>query len=248
MMLNNLTLPGPVINDQGLLGSIEDMFKNMSQQHDMGLLGLGLAGGGMGSLSSNPMLALLAILGQNQQPNASQAAMQKPAETAPAANDLAFMPNDYTPLSRDKSAMLQQLKQYAAMTYPDNPIMQQVAITQAIQESGLMGEGSQLATRYNNLFGIKAPGTAGRVNMPTFEDYSSGRQRVNANFGANKSPIDSFMQHKNLLTKSQRYQPVLAANNPYDAFAALKKSGYATDRNYVNNLSNVYNRYVAPLY
>lgn len=150
-------------------------------------------------------------------------------------------------LSQDKTAMLQQLKQSAQAAYPDNPMMQQVAITQAIHESGLMGRPSQLASKYNNYFGIKAPGTAGTVNMRTGEFLNGKNTTVNAGFGRNNSPSDSFMQHRNLMSKG-RYQPVVNSQNPYDAFTALQRAGYATDPAYANKLNATYQRYVAPLY
>jgi flagellum-specific peptidoglycan hydrolase FlgJ len=149
-------------------------------------------------------------------------------------------------LPADKQQMLAQLKQNAQIAFPGNPVMQQVAITQAIHESGLMGTPSKLA-RQNNLFGIKAPGNAGIVNMPTGEVINGQSTTVNANFGRNKSPVDSFMQYRDLMAKN-RYKPVIAANNPFDAFNALQRAGYATDPKYAQKLNRVYSQYVDPLY
>lgn len=146
----------------------------------------------------------------------------------------------------DKQQRLAMLKEQAMQAYPDNPTMQQVAITQAIHESGLMGTPSKLALQ-GNLFGIKAPGTAGTVNMDT-EEYGNGTPyRTTAAFGANTSPADSFRQHAGLMGNN-RYGAVRQAQSPMDAFAALQKAGYATDPQYSQKLNRVYNQFVAPLY
>lgn len=148
------------------------------------------------------------------------------------------------------STMMPQLIASAQSAYPDNPTMQQVAVTQAIHESGLAGRPSDLATQNNNYFGIKAsrsfPGTAGSVDYPTTEYVGGSPSKVNQGFAANNSMQDSFNQHANLMTGSDRYNPVLQAQNPLDAFGALQKAGYATDPNYADNLSSVWGKYVAP--
>ncbi len=223
--------------------------------------GLGIDGNtagllGMAMTSKNPSqaikkIAMMQMLSQNDQPQqpsyieqnyAPQAAdymgtgVQAPTSTNPALN-----------LPTNKQEMLQQLKASAVAAYPGNPTMQQVAMTQAIHESGLMGHPSQLASQYNNYFGIKAPGTAGSVNMKTNEFLNGSNQMVNAGFGRNANMGDSFMQHQHLM-QNKRYQPVMAAQNPAAAFGALKQAGYATDPNYPNKLNATYQRYVAPLY
>lgn len=152
-----------------------------------------------------------------------------------------------TNLPSNKQELLSQLKANAELAYPNNPTMQQVAITQAIHESGLMGRPSQLASKYNNYFGIKAAGTGGTINMGTNEFMGGRNQMVNAGFGRNNSMGDSFVQHRNLMG-NKRYAPVMSAQNPTQAFQALQHSGYATDPAYARNLNNVYGRYVAPMY
>jgi flagellar protein FlgJ len=238
-----------------------DMFENMSPQQlqNMGLLGLSLMNQGNRG-QNNPMLSLAMaqmMRGQNSQQQ-QQAAMPQTQPTGSyeeVTNLPASVPNSAaanTQLPADKQQMLMMLKSQAAQAYPDNPMMQQVAITQAIHESGLMNKPSQLASQYNNLFGIKAskafPGTAGAVNMNTQEVYGGKPQMVNDGFARNASVADSFIQHRNLITGAKRYAPVVSAQNPTAAFQALQQAGYATDPRYANKLDNVYNRYVAQLY
>jgi flagellum-specific peptidoglycan hydrolase FlgJ len=138
------------------------------------------------------------------------------------------------------------LKQAAAVAYPGNPIMQQVALSQAILESGAPGRMSQLATKNNNLFGIKAPGTQGTTQMNTTEYVNGLPTSMTQGFGKNDSVQDSFMQHRNLLTRMGRYEPVLESQSPQQAFLELQKAGYATDPNYAKKLNKIYNIYVQP--
>lgn len=147
---------------------------------------------------------------------------------------------------------INQLRALAMQTYPDNPVMQQVAISQAILESGNPGHMSSLATKNNNLFGIKgsntAPGTANNVPMNTTE-YSNGTPNISrADFSSNANLDDSFNQHKQLLTNLPRYANVLNATTPQKAFSSLQSANYATDPNYAKKLNNVWQNYVQPLY
>jgi len=152
----------------------------------------------------------------------------------------------------NSSELLSQATLAAKNVYPDNPLMQKVALSQAILESGLMGSPSQLATKHNNLFGIKAsrsfPGTGGTVGMQTLEYVGGQPSRMTQDFATNQTLEDSFRQHQNLLSGSSRYDPVMKAANPEEAFAALQKAGYATDPNYAKKLGSIYGQYVAPLY
>src|SRR5258708_39515719 len=93
-------------------------------------------------------------------------------------------------LSPDKGEMLQQLKSAAEQAFPNNPTMQQVAITQAIHESGLMGTPSKLAPQ-NNLFGIKAPGTAGTLAKPRRENSEGGNRKTNARGAPNNNGVQT---------------------------------------------------------
>lgn len=139
---------------------------------------------------------------------------------------------------------LEQLKELAEQAWPDNQMMQQLAMSQAIQESGLPGNMSGLATKAHNLFGIKGPGT----REITTEYYGNNPLAELASFTKNDSPLASFMEHKNLLTESPRYSSVLSAKSLPDAFQALQKGGYATDPNYAKNLNRIFNTYVKNLY
>jgi peptidoglycan hydrolase FlgJ len=174
-------------------------------------------------------------------------------EVTPQAS-LQVAPTNYTPATPSKGfqEMLPQLMDAAKQAYPDNHTMQKVALSQAVLESGLTGKPSALATQNNNYFGIKAsrsfPGTAGTVDYGTTEYIGGQPSNINQGFAANNSMLDSFKQHANLMQGASRYQPVMQAQSPEDAFAALQSAGYATDPNYANKLNSIYGQYIAPAY
>jgi flagellum-specific peptidoglycan hydrolase FlgJ len=221
--------------------SLLDLVQNNTPA--LGLIGLSIMNAGQ--INPTQLMAALSAAQQNVAPQSDNynPMPRLPDQQAQSTNQ-GIVPFKIT---GDTQNTLNTLKTQAAQAYPDNPNLQQVAITQALLESGLLSHPSQLAMNSNNLFGIKGQGTAGSVNMPT-QEYSSGQmQNVNSNFAQNKTIADSFMQHRNLLNKP-RYAPVLASQTPSDAFNALQRAGYATDPNYANKLNNIYTNYVAPLY
>lgn len=147
---------------------------------------------------------------------------------------------------------LSNLQNAAANVYPDNPMMQQVAVTTAILESGGLSGKSNPLIKANNLFGIKAsksfPGNKGNLSVTTTE-YINGRPvKLKQNFAANDSLEDSFRQFDSLISGAKRYRNVRNANDPVEAFEAMARAGYATDPRYAKKLSQIYSRHVQPLY
>ncbi len=213
----------------------------------MGMLGLLLL-----RQANNPNFNVgkaLGMLNSNMSQMTPMPQIQQPQAVSPVSP---VTPNMSTPtninLSPEVQAqegdMLSRLRAAAEASYPNSPIMQQVALTQAIHESGALGKGSKLASEYNNYFGIKSPKG---VSMQTQEYYNGQPSQINDSFATNNTMQDSFNQYKNLISKP-RYQSVMSAQDPNSAFAALQKSGYATDPRYAQKLQSVYNRYVQPLY
>lgn len=119
----------------------------------------------------------------------------------------------------------------AQAIYKDNPTMAKLATAQAIQESNLNGTPSTLASKHNNLFGIKGTGSAGSVTMPTHEFVNGHMVVVPQQFAAYKTPEDAMIAHKALMS-GKRYKGVMNAANISDATDELGRSGYATDPNY----------------
>ena len=145
---------------------------------------------------------------------------------------------DYNDLS------VKGLVESAKAIYGDTP-MAKLAATQAILESGLYkGKPSRLAKEGYNLFGIKGQGNAGSINLPTTEHVGMDNIKIDADFAKYSDYKSSFEGHKKLMSK-QRYANVWNARNEYEAFQSVKDAGYATDRNYPNLLSSVYDKYVS---
>lgn len=161
-------------------------------------------------------------------------------------------------LTSDPKVNISRIIQAAHATNTDNPIVADLSAAQAILESGLQSKPSQLAIKYNNLFGIKGTGTGkvidgkmkNRVNLPT-KEYSQahGWEEVDQFFAVNASLEDSFKQHRELFERGtrdnpKRYLPVLKAKTFEEAAQAVRKAGYATDPAYPGKLIAVYNKYI----
>jgi flagellum-specific peptidoglycan hydrolase FlgJ len=148
-------------------------------------------------------------------------------------------------LTSQQAMTMDIMRQAAAKVYPDNPMMQQVALSQAMLESGI-NFNSGLA-RQNNFFGIKAKkGSGAQMNTIEYENGVPVKQA--ATFATNETPHQSFEQHRRLIFDAPRYDPVEAAKTPEEAFAQLQRAGYATDPRYAAKLKRIYQRHVAPLY
>ena len=140
-------------------------------------------------------------------------------------------------------ASIQILVDAALNIWEDDLIRAKLAVTQAVHESNWIKGPSLLASKYNNLFGIKGSGTGGSVNLMTTE-YEKGEYiRVRQPFAVNLSLSDSFQQHKNLIMKP-RYVSVRGSRTLGQAFQAVWKSGYATDPKYPQKLIDVYDTYI----
>lgn len=119
-------------------------------------------------------------------------------------------------------------------------ILQDLCLTQAVHESNLLRSPSQLAMKYNNLFGIKGKGLTGKsVMLPTWEEVNGKTVYIKAPFAQNDSLEDSVKQWYKLMNKP-RYKIVLDSKSLDDAFVNIVKAGYATDSRYSTKLKSVY--------
>ena len=141
------------------------------------------------------------------------------------------------------TALINQIKQEVTSVYYDLPIVGQLALVQAIHESGLLQKPSSLAVKYNNFFGIKKAGTAGTVKLKTKEYIKGKWVIVYEPFGSNKTVADSITQHRALMHRP-RYKSVLESKTFEEAAKAVWRSGYATDPSYPKKLINIYNKYI----
>ena len=144
-------------------------------------------------------------------------------------------------LTDSKTENISLFKMMATSCYPDNQIMADLTIAQAILESnsGL----SKLSRLNNNLFGIKGKGTAGVAWYPT-KEWEDGEEVTEVQgFASNKTLLDSFKQHKKVLDLP-RYVKVREAKTFEDAALQVRLAGYATDPSYTQELIDVYNQYI----
>lgn len=100
---------------------------------------------------------------------------------------------------------------------------------------------SQLATKANNHFGIKAGSswTGQVVTMRTREVNNGQDVYVNAKFRAYPSVAKSYQDYVRLLATADRYKPALQASSWQDQIVKLSAAGYATDPQYANILLSV---------
>lgn len=157
-------------------------------------------------------------------------------------------------IKTDPKANQKIVYQEALKVFGGNVLMAEVTLAQAILESNLLGVPSQLALKYNNLFGIKGKGTKGSVKLDTREETKDGKSYyVKADFQWNTSIEDSIAQRKRLLENGTRdfptrYHPVLKATTFEQAAKALVAGGYATDGSYAKKLIQVYEKYIKGRY
>jgi hypothetical protein len=121
-----------------------------------------------------------------------------------------------------------------------------VTVAQAILESD-WGR-SRLARQGNNLFGIKALGSAtgpaGVVSLGTWEVVNDSNIMVQAPFKAYYTLQQSIDDHASFLTRNRRYAAALTVGDDAQAFArAIQDAGYATDPSYASKLIGLMDRY-----
>lgn len=104
--------------------------------------------------------------------------------------------------------------------------------------------GSKLSQEANNFFGIKADRSwKGKVyNINTREVFGGKDVYQKDDFRKYDSVRDSIKDHLNFLLKNPRYRKagVFEAKTVAEQAEAIKRAGYATDPNYANTVTQVY--------
>lgn len=91
----------------------------------------------------------------------------------------------------------------------------------------------------NNFFGIKGVGDAGSQMLWTTEYIpGQGNVRVQAPFAAYSSPAAGLAGYASFITDNPRYQGAEDATTVSGQISALGAAGYATDPNYVGNITS----------
>ncbi|MGX7196602.1 glycoside hydrolase family 73 protein [Enterococcus olivae] len=125
-------------------------------------------------------------------------------------------------------------------------ILPSIIIGQAILESN-WGQ-SELSSKYNNLFGIKAYGEQEKIKMDTQEFVNEQWVTIKGDFRVYESWEQSMDSHTMLFVNGvdwspQKYEEVLTAPNYEVAAEALQEAGYATDPGYANKIKEVIEMY-----
>ena len=125
-------------------------------------------------------------------------------------------------------------------------ILPSIILGQAILESN-WGQ-SELASKYNNLFGIKAYGDQKKVKMDTQEFVNEQWITIQGDFRVYDSWEDSMDSHTMLFVNGvdwspEKYEKVLTATDYKEAAKALQEAGYATDPGYANKIKEVIETY-----
>ena len=151
--------------------------------------------------------------------------------------------NNLTGTNATQEAWFNTLYQDAQKLAKDNDLFPSIMLSQAIAESA-WGQ-SELATKANNLFGIKADASwkGAKYAALTNEVINGQTVQVMADFRKYNSQAESLKDYVTKIKTTKngvayRYQGAWRSNarTYQNAAQALKDGGYATDPNYPKNL------------
>lgn len=140
------------------------------------------------------------------------------------------------------SEFIERLAPYAQELQKDYGILPSIILGQAILESD-WGH-SQLASEYNNLFGIKAYEGQEKITLETKEFVNEEWVTIQGDFRVYSSWEESMNDHTQLFINGvswnpAKYSSVLTAQNYQEAAKALQDAGYATDPDYSEKIISV---------
>lgn len=145
-----------------------------------------------------------------------------------------------------EQAFIQLILPVSQTMYEIYGIRPSVSIAQAILESD-WGE-SELAAKYNNLYGRKTSDINNAVLMETSEFTDGEWVIISDYFKVYPDVTESIEDHAKLMVEGtdwnpELYHPVIEAQTYQEASQALQQSGYATDPDYPQKLVEIIERY-----
>lgn len=149
-------------------------------------------------------------------------------------------------LMRQRCAFIKKIGPIAREVDKSFDLLPSITIAQACLESDY-GQ-SDLAQKYNNLFGVKSSNPNTSAVMTT-KEYTNGKWKtVKARFQIYDSYEASIRAHARLFQNgttwnAKQYKHVLAAKDYKTQAKALVTDGYATDPNYASKLISLINQY-----
>lgn len=162
---------------------------------------------------------------------------------------------DRTVSDSKSAAEVKQMVQYnfirdiaplAQKTQQEYNILASVTIAQACLESNF-GQ-STLASKYHNLFGVKASGDVPTVTLDTQEYENDQWVTIQGQFRVYESYQAAVEAHSKLFVEGTTWNPnqyasVLTAPDHTSAAKAIQTSGYATDPTYADKLIEMIETY-----
>jgi mannosyl-glycoprotein endo-beta-N-acetylglucosaminidase len=141
---------------------------------------------------------------------------------------------------------IREIAPFAQIAQRNYHILPSITLAQACLESNF-GQ-SLLASKYHNLFGIKAYGDVPTINLDTQEYENNQWITISGQFRVYPNDEQSVMGHSRLIANGTTWNPdqyvtVLAATDYKVAANALQTSGYATDPGYANKLIQMIQTY-----
>jgi flagellum-specific peptidoglycan hydrolase FlgJ len=136
---------------------------------------------------------------------------------------------------------LGSLSEQAIESGVENQLPPSVTLAQAVLESGWGRSG--LATKHNNLFGVKSGSHSDGVVLSSWEGGGAQRSRVDSRFRAYDDWSESLVHHNLLISTDRRYLTARTAWKDWEAYIDELAPVYATDPQYVDRVSQIVQRY-----
>ncbi|MFD1899869.1 glycoside hydrolase family 73 protein [Enterococcus termitis] len=169
-----------------------------------------------------------------------------------------FSINVLSDSSKKEENSAQQNEQVSKEQFIDriSPHAQELQASYGVLPSIIIGQGilesnwgqSTLASKYNNLFGIKAYGDQKKINLETREYINEEWIVIQGDFRVYDTWEESMDDHTRLFVNGVTWNPrlyenVLLATNYKEAAQALQDAGYATDPTYAEKVIHVIESY-----
>ncbi len=157
-----------------------------------------------------------------------------------------FTDNQQENEAQSHQQFIERLVPHAQELQEGYGVLPSIILGQAILESN-WGK-STLASKYNNLFGIKAYGDQKKVSLETKEFVNEEWITIQGDFKVYDSWEQSMDDHTQLFVQGVDWNPalyekVITATNYQEAAQALQDAGYATDPGYAQKIIQVIETY-----
>lgn len=157
-----------------------------------------------------------------------------------------FTDNQQENEAQSHQQFIERLVPHAQELQDGYGVLPSIILGQAILESN-WGK-STLASKYNNLFGIKAYGDQKKVSLETKEFVNEEWITIQGDFKVYDSWEQSMDDHTQLFVQGVDWNPalyekVIMATNYQEAAQALQDAGYATDPGYAQKIIQVIETY-----